>query len=114
MSKHEKRLFNRYDQYEVASIFSETAEDHLSKRLKGSWRRFTFKAILGLLLFINGYLSHWGPWTWPNNYYLLAFSVLFYHLASHLYALATGVSNTDGNFVITSRRRWATTSSEIS
>jgi hypothetical protein len=91
---HEKRLFNRFDQYEIASMFTETAEDYLSKRLKGSWRRFIFKAILGFLLFINGYLSHWGPWTWPNNYYIILFSVVFYHAASYLYSHLTGINNT--------------------
>jgi hypothetical protein len=92
-------LFNRYDHYEIASVFTETAEDYLSKKLKSSWRRFTFKAILGVLLFINGYLSHWGPWTWPNNYYIIAFSVVFYHVASYIYGNLTGIDNTSGNFV---------------
>lgn len=95
----EKRLFNRFDQYEIASVFTETSEDYLSKKLKGSLRRFAFKSILGTLLFINAYLSHWGPWTWPNNYYILAFSVVFYHVAGFIYVNLNGINNTDGSLV---------------
>ena len=97
--KHEKRLFNRYDQYEIASIFTETAEDYLSSKLKGSWSRFLIKFLLGFLLFANAYLSHWGPWPWPSNYYFLAFSVVFYHVGSYLYELASGIKSGESNFV---------------
>ena len=97
--KHEKRLLNRYDPYEVCHFFTDSAEEYLSAHLQKSWRRFAFKALLGVLLFINGYLSHWGPWPWPNNYYLIAFSVVFYHVASYLYGRLTGISNADGHHV---------------
>ena len=67
--------------------------------MKKSYRRFTFKSILGTLLFINAYLSHWGPWTWPGNYYILAFSVVFYHVAGFIFVNLNGINNTDGNLV---------------
>ena len=55
--------------------------------------------MLGVLLFINGYLSHWGPWPWPSNYYIIAFSVVFYYTASYAYEYLTGISQTKGKFV---------------
>lgn len=98
MTQH-KRLFNRYDPYEINSIFSETAEEYLGKKGKVARGRFIIKALLGILLFINGYLSHWGPWPWPTNYYLIAFSVVFYHIASFFYEKVSGIPQTQGRFV---------------
>jgi hypothetical protein len=34
---------------------------------------------------INAYLSHFGPWTWPSNFYFLIFSVVFFFSASSFY-----------------------------
>jgi hypothetical protein len=71
----------------------------MSKRFKKSWRRYSIKALIGVILLINGYLSHWGPWRWPNNYYIIAVSVVIYHVGSYLYDYLSGVSNTEGNLV---------------
>ena len=92
-------MFNRFDQYEIASVFTETTEDYLSKKLKTSYRRFAFKSILGTLLFINAYLSHWGPWPWPTNYNFLLFSIVFYHVAGFVYSNLNGINNVEGNLV---------------
>ena len=95
----EKRLFNRYDPYEICSMLTESAEERLSKKGKISRNKFWFKAVLGVLLFINGYLSHWGPWPWPSNYYLILFSVVFYHVGSYLYEWLSLIAQTEGKLV---------------
>ena len=97
--KTEKRLYNRYDQYEIASFFTETAEEYLSSKLKTSWRRFLIKSLLGIILFVNGYLSHWGPWPWPSNYYLILSSIVIYHVGSLLYEWCGGVKAGETNLV---------------
>ena len=58
------------------------------------------KCIIGTLLAVNVYLSHWGPWRWPSNYYILLFSVIFYYVASTIYAKLSPVDNTEGNLVL--------------
>lgn len=95
----DKKLFNRYDPYEICAMFTESAEEHLGRKGKVSRGRFLFKAVLGVLLFINGYLSHWGPWPWPSNYYIIAFSVVFYYTASYAYEWLSGINLTKGKFV---------------
>jgi hypothetical protein len=42
-------------------------------------------SILGITMAINAYLSHFGPWIWPSNFYFLIFSVLFFLDASSFY-----------------------------
>jgi predicted membrane channel-forming protein YqfA (hemolysin III family) len=95
----ERKLFNRFDQYEIASVFTETAEEVLPKKWKANRVPFYVKCLLGTLLFVNGYLSHWGPWPWPSNYYFLIFSVIFYHVGTYFYSAQSPVSNAEGNTV---------------
>jgi hypothetical protein len=95
----EKKLFNRFDEYEIASIFTETVVEGLEKKWKSDNRRFYIKSLLGVLLLINGYLCHWGPWPWPDNFNFLVFSVIFYHAATYIYALQSPVSNAEGSTV---------------
>ena len=89
----DKKLHNRFDEYEIASIFTEYSEDFLSKKWKVERTRFFIKCFIGVLLFVNGYLSHWGPWPWPTNYHFLIFSVFFYHLGTHFYSKQSPVKN---------------------
>ena len=52
---------------------------------------------------INGYLSHFGPWKWPNNYYFLIFSVIFYYAASTYYSRlgdVEGDANKVGEYIV--------------
>ena len=109
----EKRLFNRFDPYEICAMLTESAEESLCKRGKPSRGRFWLKAVLGVLLFINGYLSHWGPWYWPANYYILLFSVIFYYSASYIYEHLSGIAQTDGKFVPMPLLRSVTSSSRV-
>jgi predicted membrane channel-forming protein YqfA (hemolysin III family) len=103
-------LHNRFDEYEIASVFTEYAEDFLPKRWKPVRTQFYIKCVLGVLLFINGYLSHWGPWPWPSNYYFLIFSIVFYHLGTYLYGLQSPVKNAEGNTVSIDTRRLGSSS----
>lgn len=48
---------------------------------------------------INAYLSHFGPWVWPKNYYFLIFSVIFFFFASTVYAKLGDVSSSEGSKV---------------
>lgn len=82
---NEKRLFNRFDQYEIASIFTQSAEEYLSKKFRSSWRRFILKCLICILLAVNGYLVQWGPFPIPSGYYFVVFSVIFYHVGSWIY-----------------------------
>jgi predicted membrane channel-forming protein YqfA (hemolysin III family) len=97
---NDKRLHNRFDEFEIASVFTEYAEEWLPKKWQLVRTQFYIKCLLGVLLFLNGYLSHWGPWPWPSNYYFLIFSVVFYHVATHFYGLQTPVKNHEGNTVV--------------
>lgn len=107
----EKKLHNRYDEYEICSVFTEAAEDMLGRKWKANRNKFYIKCLLGVLLFLNGYLSHWGPWPWPSNYYFLIFSVVFYHSASYVYGRQSPVKNAEGNTVQSMRHRWGSTTS---
>jgi hypothetical protein len=107
---NEKRLFNRFDQYEVASIFTQSAEEFLSKRFKTSWRRFILKCIICILLAVNGYLVQWGPFSLPSGYYFVLFSVIFYHLGSWIYERLNDDKGGDVSLVVISRCRLAITS----
>lgn len=99
MTTTEKRLVNRFDQFEIASVFTESAETYLSKKFKQSRKKFFVKGLIGVLLLINAYLSHWGPWKWPTNYYLIVFSIIFYHFGAHVFKLFSGINNLEGNHV---------------
>jgi hypothetical protein len=48
---------------------------------------------------VNAYLSHFGPWTWPSNFYFLIFSVLFFFGASTLYARLGDINSSEGSKV---------------
>ena len=48
---------------------------------------------------VNAYLSHFGPWTWPSNFYFLIFSVLFFFGASYIYAHLGDIHSGDGSKV---------------
>lgn len=48
---------------------------------------------------INAYLSHFGPWTWPGNYYFLIFSVIFFFLASTWYSRLGDIPSGEGSKV---------------
>lgn len=46
---------------------------------------------------INAYLSHFGPWVWPHNFYFLIFSVIFFFGASHFYTKLGDIAANEGN-----------------
>jgi len=71
----------------------------MSKKCSSVSWRFYIKCVLGILLAINGYLSHWGPWTWPGNFNLLIFSVIFYNIASYIYAKLSVIDGAQGSMV---------------
>lgn len=48
---------------------------------------------------INAYLSHFGPWTWPSNFYFLIFSVIFFFLASSYYNKLGDINSSEGSKV---------------
>lgn len=95
----QKKLHNRFDEWEVLSIFVETTEEFLSKNHSSVNRKLLIRSILGILMAINAYLSHFGPWTWPHNYYFLIFSVIFYFGASTYYAKLGDIQASEGNKV---------------
>lgn len=98
-AKKQKKLHNRFDEWEVLSIFNEATEDYLSEEYSTVNRKFYLRCVLGVLLAVNGYLSHFGPWTWPGNYYFLVFSVIFYYIGSSLYSRLGDVSGSEGTKV---------------
>jgi hypothetical protein len=98
--KEQKRIQNRFDEYEICHTFTESTQEFLDKENKPVHGKFVLKCILGTLLAVNAYLSHWGPWKWPANYYIILFSVIFYYLASTFYSKLNPVDNTNGNPVI--------------
>jgi hypothetical protein len=48
---------------------------------------------------INAYLSHFGPWTWPGNFYFLTFSVIFFIIASSVYGYLGDIESNEGSKV---------------
>lgn len=48
---------------------------------------------------VNAYLSHFGPWTWPSNYYFLIFSVIFFFGASSIYSYLGDIKSGEGTKV---------------
>lgn len=96
-----KKLNNRFDQWEILSVFCESAEDYLQENY--SWRstNFIFKTILGVLLAVNAYLSHWG-WPWPQSYNYIFFSIFFYHGASFIFERINTIKPNDGKMVFLS------------
>ncbi len=48
---------------------------------------------------INAYLSHFGPWTWPSNFYFLIFSVIFFFCASTYYSKLGDINTSEGSKV---------------
>ena len=46
---------------------------------------------------INAYLSHFGPWVWPKNFYFLIFSVIFFFVASSIYSKLGDINSGDGS-----------------
>ena len=67
------------------------------------------RLVLGVLVAINAYLSHWGPWKWPSNYYFLIFTVVFYYAASLAYEKLMMVNSSEGSMVINGLFRLAST-----
>lgn len=97
---HEGRaLYNKYDQYEVQSAFSELTEDYLKAQYPKSHRVFVTKCIVGVLLAFNVWLSHWYPLAWPANYWLLVFCVVFYYAASYYFESLDIVKKNEGGLV---------------
>lgn len=99
MATEKKKLHNRFDEWEVLSIFTETTSDYLEKHYSSSNTKFYIRCVLGVLMAINAYLSHFGPWTWPSNYNFLIFSVIFFFVASTIYAKLGDISSGEGNKV---------------
>lgn len=64
-----------------------------------SHRTFFIKCILGVLLTINVWLSHWYPLPWPKNYYLIVGCVIFYYVASYYFESLDRVKKTTGKLV---------------
>lgn len=98
--KEQKKIHNRFDEYEICHAFTESTQEFLEKDNKPIHGRFALRCVLGTLLGVNAYLSHWGPWKWPNNYYIILFSVIFYYVVSTVYAKLSPVDNAEGNPVI--------------
>lgn len=96
-TKH-KKLHNRFDEWEVLSIFTDTTQECLDERYSTVKTKFYIRCVLGFLMAINGYLSHFGPWRWPDNYYFLIFSVIFYYISSSYYSKLGDIEG-DGNKV---------------
>lgn len=92
-----KSINNRFDEYEISSVFEEATTEHLDANYEKFQGRFWFKCILGTLLAINAYLSHWGPIPWPKNYWQLVFSIVFYQIGSYVYSQIGVIVATDGN-----------------
>lgn len=97
--KKPKKLHNKFDEWEVLSIFVETTNEHLGGSYSSINYKFYIKCILGVLMAINAYWSHFGPWTWPGNFYFLIFSVIFFFGASSLYGYLGDIKAGDGSKV---------------
>jgi hypothetical protein len=48
---------------------------------------------------INAYLSHFGPWNWPDNFPFLLFSVIFFFIASSVYGYLGDIKSGEGSKV---------------
>lgn len=83
-------------------MLTESAESYLNDKFGSIRWRFYVKCVLGVLLAINGYLSHWGPWPWPSSYNLFIFSVIFYNIGSYIYAKLSVIEGPQGNMVLIS------------
>ena len=94
-----RALYNKYDQFEVQSVFNEITDDYLKAQFRKSNRIFLVKCVIGLLLTINVWLSHWYPLPWPRNYYLLVLCVVFYYAARYYYESLDIVKKHEGGFV---------------
>lgn len=99
MGKKVKKIHNRFDEWEILSMFTETAEDHLEQNYTWLQKHFLIKCVLGILLAVNAYLSHWGPWPWPKNYNYIVFSIIFYHIGSYVYEKLNTVKTSEGKMV---------------
>ena len=104
-----KPLTNKYDQYEVQSALNDAADTYLSSNLIRSNRILYIKCVLGVLLTINIYLSHWYPMPWPKSYYLIVFCVVFYYVASYYYESLDIISKSKGGLVRMHSHRSAST-----
>lgn len=94
-----RSLFNKYDQYEVQSVFSDVTDEYLKTQFAKSSRIFYIKCVIGALLTFNVWLSHWYPLPWPRNYYLLIFCVVFYYAASYYFESLDVVRKSEGGLV---------------
>ena len=94
-----KKVHNRYDYYEIMSVFSESTDDYMLKKHSPVRRNFYVKCVLGPLLALNAYLSHWGPMKWPHNETFLIFSIVFYYAVTYIYNSLDAVKNSDGAMV---------------
>jgi hypothetical protein len=94
-----RSLYNKYDQFEIQSAFNDLTDEYLKAQFKKSSNTFILKCIIGLLLTINVWVSHWYPLPWPRNYYLLVGCVLFYYVASWYFERLDIVKKSEGGFV---------------
>jgi uncharacterized membrane protein YesL len=99
IDKIPRGLMNKYDQYEVQHNFNELTGEYLKDRFPSSNRIFKIKCLIGLLLTINVYVSHWYPLPWPKNYWLLVFCVVFYYIASFYFESLDVVNKSEGGLV---------------
>lgn len=95
-----KKLQNRYDYYEILSVFSNSTDDYLLGKYSPVRRNFYIKCLLGPLLALNAYLSHWGPIKWPANETFLYFSIAFYYIVTFIYNRLDAVPKSEGSMVI--------------
>lgn len=95
----QKKINNLFDEWEILSVFVESTDEYLSQSYSRLYRKFYIQFFLGILLAINGYYSHWGPWPWPHNYYFLIFSVIFYEVASRIYCYFNDIDKNIGTKV---------------
>lgn len=94
-----KKVSNRFDEWEILSVFTETTDEFLHDKYNKIHSKFYIKSVLGILLAINAYMSHWGPWPWPQNYNLICFSIIFYYVASTIYSHLNDIDQSTGNKV---------------
>ena len=103
-----KKIHNRFDQWEILSVFVESSEDYLEDRYSWRPKNFYIKFVLGTLLAINAYLSHWG-WPWPQSYNYIVFSIFFYYIASYIFEKLNTISPSEGkmigDFIVDGRKR---------
>ena len=83
----------------MQSNFNDITDEYLKAQFHKSNRIFVIKCVIGLLLSINVWLSHWYPLPWPKNYYLLVFCVVFYYAGSYYFESLDIVKKNEGGFV---------------